>query len=180
MKGVVFNVVEEVVTEQLSVAAWDAILQAAEADGAYTALGTYPDEELLRIVSAAGRITGMSDNEVLRFVGIHGFRGLADRVPDVMRGMRHWVDVLVDLDRIIHAEVRMLYPDAIVPGFVTTLQPDGVLLRYSSQRSMCALAEGLAVGAGKWFGRELVVDHVTCSLRGDIDCTLLVREAADR
>ena len=42
------------------------------------------------------------------------------------------------------------------------------------------LADGLAVGAGKWFGRELAVDHVTCARRGDIDCTLLVREAADR
>lgn len=180
MKGVVFNIVEEVITEQLSVAAWDAVLQAADADGAYTALGTYHDDELLRIVAATGRITGMSDDDVLRFVGIHGFRGLADRVPEVMRGMRHWVDVLVDLDRIIHAEVRMLYPDAVVPGFVTTLQPDGVLLRYTSNRDMCSLADGLAVGAGKWFGRELAVDHVTCTRRGDLDCTLLVREAADR
>lgn len=180
MKGVVFNIVEEVVTAQLSAAAWDGILNAAGADGAYTSLGTYPDEELGRIVAAAAQATGMSTDDVLRFVGVHGFELLADRVPDVMQQMRQWADVLVDLDAIVHAEVLKLYPGAVVPGFLATMQPDGVLLRYSSARRMCALADGLAVGAGRWFGRSLTVQHVACTQRGDVDCVLFVSEEGRR
>lgn len=180
MKGVVFNIVEEVVTAQLSAAAWDGIVRAAEVDGAYTSLGTYPDDDLDRILAATAEATGMSIDDVQRFVGVHGFELLADRVPDVMQQMRQWTDVLVDLDEIIHAEVLKLYPGAVVPGFVATMQPDGVLLRYSSARRMCALADGLAVGAGNWFGRSLTVQHVACTQRGDIDCVLLVCEQERR
>ncbi len=43
MKGVVFNIVEEFVTEQWSADDWDDLLDAAGLDGAYTALGTYTD-----------------------------------------------------------------------------------------------------------------------------------------
>jgi hypothetical protein len=107
---------------------------------------------------------------------MHGFELLADRVPEVMQQMRQWADVLTELDAIIHAEVRKLYPGAVVPGFLATMQPDGVLLRYTSARSMCALADGLAVGAGRWFGRSLVVQHVACTRRGDIDCVMFVHE----
>jgi hypothetical protein len=176
MKGVVFNIVEEVVSAQLSVSAWDGIVRAAAVDGAYTSSGTYADDELTRIVAATAQATGTTSDDVLRFVGLHGFELLADRVPEVMQQMRQWADVLVELDAIIHAEVRKLYPGAMVPGFLATVQPDGVLLRYTSTRSLCALADGLAVGAGRWFGRSLVVQHVACTRRGDADCVLLVQE----
>ena len=44
MKGVLFNVVEDVVTEALSAEAWDDVVDDSGVDGAYTSLGTYPDE----------------------------------------------------------------------------------------------------------------------------------------
>ena len=58
MKGLIFNVVEEVVTELYDADTWDDLLDAAGVDGAYTALGNYDDDELIGIVDAASTATG--------------------------------------------------------------------------------------------------------------------------
>jgi hypothetical protein len=46
---------------------------------------------------------------------------------------------------------------------------------YTSRRQLCALAEGLIVGGGEWYGSELAVEHETCVHHGDAECTMLVR-----
>ena len=53
MKGIVFNLLEEIVREAHGEDTWDALLEAADLDGAYTSLGSYPDEDLGRLVAAA-------------------------------------------------------------------------------------------------------------------------------
>ena len=178
MKGVIFNVVEEVVTHHLSLATWDHIVTAARVDGAYTSLGTYDDAELDRIVVAAARVLNLSTDEVLRFVGTHAFARLAERVPEVMATMPDWRRVLTDLDQVIHVEVKKLYPAVMVPTFSAETVGDEVVLRYGSARRMCALAEGLAVGAGEWFGTALVVDQTECVRTGAPVCVMRVKEAA--
>lgn len=60
MKGIIFNLVEEVVANDHGPDAWDDILAAAGVEGAYTAVGSYSDDELLAIVSAAATATGAS------------------------------------------------------------------------------------------------------------------------
>ena len=51
MKGIVFNLLEEAVVEAHGVDAWDQILEDVGADGAYTSLGNYPDDEALALVA---------------------------------------------------------------------------------------------------------------------------------
>ncbi len=178
MKGLVFAMVEDVVSSQFSESMWDSVVREAGVGGAYASLGTYDDDELLRIVSAVCAQAALSFDDVLRFVGTHGFAFLAQRVPEFMEQMAGWTDVLMGVEDIVHTEVRNLYPGAVLPGFEVTLEPGGVRMHYTSERSMCAMAEGLAIGAGMWFGRELAVEHVSCLQNGDQGCVLFVREAA--
>ena len=49
MKGILFNVVEDVVTEAMSEDAWDDVVDAAGVDGSYTSLADYPDSDLAAI-----------------------------------------------------------------------------------------------------------------------------------
>ena len=49
MKGVLFNAVEEAVSREWGEDMWDDLLDAANVDGAYTALGNYPDEQLVAL-----------------------------------------------------------------------------------------------------------------------------------
>jgi len=45
VKGIIFNVAEEVVTDLYGADAWDSLLASAELEGAYTSLGNYDDAE---------------------------------------------------------------------------------------------------------------------------------------
>ena len=177
MKGVVFNVVEDVVTEEMSADAWDDVVDKAGVGGAYTSLGTYPDEELVAIVAATARIAGLTPADTLRLVGRRGFKHLAGRAPHVLEGLDDWRSVLTSLDGIIHPEVHKIYADAETPGFDAVEDGDGLLVTYASSRRMCALADGFVLGAGEWFNTELVVVHESCIEQGDPSCTMRVTEA---
>ena len=43
MKGVVFNLLEQLVARDFGEDTWDALLDASGLEGAYTSLGSYPD-----------------------------------------------------------------------------------------------------------------------------------------
>ncbi len=178
MKGVVFNVVEDVVREVLSEDAWDDVIVEAGVDGAYTSLGTYADEELAAIVAVTARAADMTASDTLRLVGRRGFKHLASRAPHVLDGLDDWRAVLISLDGIIHPEVLKIYADATTPGFEAVTDGDDLRVTYTSSRRMCALADGLILGSGDWFGTELVVEHESCVEDGDDSCTMRVSETS--
>ena len=59
MKGIIFNLVEEVVTAAYGEDTWDSLLDEAGLDGSYTSLGSYPDEDLFQLVGAASKALGV-------------------------------------------------------------------------------------------------------------------------
>lgn len=159
MKGVLFNVVEEVVTELYSADTWDDLLAAAEVEGSYTSLGSYPDEEMLAIVGAAAEALGLPVPALLRTVGHHAFKGLTSRYPDFTNegSLR---DFLQHVENIIHPEVKMLYPDAVLPTFTfEDMEGDRMRMVYTSPRGLDHLAEGLIGGAAEAFGEEVTIER---------------------
>ncbi len=84
MKGVLFNVVEDVVTEALSADAWDDVVERSDVGGAYTSLGTYPDGELTALVGEVATEADMSGEETLRLAGQLGFKHLVARAPHLI------------------------------------------------------------------------------------------------
>ena len=50
MKGIIFNLLEEVVIRDHGADTWDELLNATSLDGAYTSLGSYPDEHIQVLV----------------------------------------------------------------------------------------------------------------------------------
>lgn len=176
MKGVLFNVVEDVVTEALSADAWDDVVDESGVSGAYTSLGTYPDEELLALVGATAGATKLTETETLQLSGRMGFKHLVRRAPHLLDGIADWRGVLNSLDDIIHPEVRKIYPGADVPGFDTRDDGDALVVTYTSKRGLCALADGLVLGTGDWFETPLEVEHLTCVHTGGEQCTMRVTE----
>ena len=63
MKGIIFNLAEEVLTQAHGSEVWDSILERAGVDGAYTSLGSYADQELIALVRAASEIGRASCRE---------------------------------------------------------------------------------------------------------------------
>jgi len=179
MKGVVFTLLEELVRRDRGERGWDALLTAAGVDGAYTSLGSYPDEELVRLVQAVASDIGLSTSETLRWFGRHSMPLLAERYPQFFTAHSSTRAFLLTLNDIIHSEVRKLYPGAHVPVFdFDTSSPEVLVVGYSSERRMCALAEGFTEGAAECFKEKVSFEHVACMHRGDPKCVFRLRFSA--
>lgn len=175
MKGIIFNLLEEVVTEQHGEDTWDRLLSDAELEGAYTSLGSYPDEELLALVGAASAALEVPPDGVVRWFGRAALTKLAERYPDFFEPHRTTRTFLLTLNDIIHPEVRKLYPGADVPVFdFDESSPDKLAIGYRSVRKLCALAEGLIEGAADHFGETVSIAQTACMNRGDEKCVLVI------
>lgn len=178
MKGVIFNLAEQVVTEAHSADVWDEILDSAGLDGSYTSLGSYPDTDLAALVTATSECVGLAPNAVVSTLGEGAMPLLAQRYPDFFSPHRSTVPFLLTLNDIIHAEVRKLYPGADVPEFEFDVRgEDEVVLGYRSARQLCALAVGFITGAADHYGETVVVDQPQCMLEGASSCLLHCRFA---
>jgi hypothetical protein len=177
MKGVVFNIVQEVVEEHLGPDVWDDAVDRSGVEGVYTSLGNYSDDDLEQLVGSLGQLAQLPRHDVLVFAGRHGFQQLASRHPDLVAPYAGWREVIDHLDAIIHPEVAKIYPDTDTPSFNVTHSDTGsVTIVYDSRRQLCALAEGLLLGLGDWFRCTLAVSHIECVRQGGASCTLAVTE----
>lgn len=175
MKGVVFNLVEEIVTDHFGNDTWDDLLDAAGLEGVYTSLGNYEHTELHALVAAAAETLGMTTPDVLRFVGEKAFAGLAARYPDYPGALTGSRALLHQLNDVIHPQVLALYPGASPPEFSSEdRSATDLVLRYSSSRGLCHLAEGLAAGATRAFDETATVTQEECRLTGGTECRIVV------
>ena len=179
MKGIVFNLLEQVVVNAHGEAAWDGLLDAAGLDGAYTSLGSYPDAEIEKLVLAGSQALGMTPDAVLTWFGRSAMPLLARHYPAFFTPHRSARDFIVSVNSIIHPEVRKLYAGAGCPHFHFETGADGALLMgYNSSRRLCALAQGFIEGAGDYFGEAISVEHRSCMNHGDAHCLMAIRSTA--
>lgn len=173
MKGIVFNLLEEIVSREYGEDTWDRLLETAELDGAYTSLGSYEDGDLVALVQAASAALGLPPDAIVRWFGSEALPLLADSYPQFFEPHSSTRSFLLTLNDIIHPEVRKVYPGADVPTFDFHPTSNGVLIMgYSSPRKLCAFAEGLIVGTAAHFGETVTIEQPTCMNRGDPKCLL--------
>jgi hypothetical protein len=174
VKGVIFDVVEEAVTAAHGEEGWDALLEEAGVEGAYTALGDYPDSELTALVAAGSRLHGVAPEELTRWLGHQALLGLAARHPHFFAPHADTRSFLLTLNDVIHPEVRKLDAHAEPPHFAFADRPDGALaVTYRSQRRLCALAVGMIHGAATHFGEQVRTTQAECMHQGAEACVLL-------
>ena len=70
MKGILFNLVEQIVTEDHGADMWDDLLDDAGLFGAYTSIGSYDDAEMMAILDAASQRLDVPVPEVERHLGV--------------------------------------------------------------------------------------------------------------
>lgn len=174
MKGIVFNLLQETVSREYGEETWDALLDQAGLDGAYTALGTYPDEHALKLVAVASNALDVPPDDVLRWFGKSAIPLLAKSYPVFFEQHTRTRPFLLTLNDIIHPEVRKLYPGADVPVFnFESPNENTLVIGYRSARKMCSFAEGLIQGAADHYGQQVAIVQPECMLRGDERCLLV-------
>jgi hypothetical protein len=175
MRGLMLNLVEEMVKAEHGIAAWDDVIDTSLASGIYTSLGTYPDDELTMVVASVAELTGVSESTVRLEAGRQGMSTLARRYPEFFLRHTDVVSFLLTLNSVVHAEVQKFDPEADRLLFdYRPLEGGGLDLLYTSERGLCDLAEGLMIGAVAHYGRGEQVTHPECMRRGDPCCVLRV------
>jgi hypothetical protein len=162
MKGIVFTEFLEMVEEAHSPDMVDAIIAEAAPPhgGAYTAVGTYPAQEMGALVGALARHSGQPAAELLRGFGAHVFGRFAVLYPAFFEGVTDTFDFLERIELVIHTEVLKLYPDAELPSVLAERSgPGGLRVTYRSPRCMADFAEGLIEGAATHFGDRIEVQR---------------------
>jgi Haem-NO-binding len=178
LKGIIFNLLEEVVTAHIGEAVWDAMLAGAGTEGAYTSLGNYPDEEFTGLLEQLSRHRGQPERQVLKWFGERSMPYLARRFPEFFEPHPSLCSFLLSLNDVIHAEVRKLYPGADVPDFEFECPAAGgahdtLIIHYRSKRRLCQLAEGFIAGAAHHFQETVAVTQRVCMLEGADECALV-------
>ena len=162
---------EEVVLSQYGEDVWDQLLLATQLTGAYTSLGSYPDEHIQALVLEAARLLKLTPSEVLRWFGQEAMPLLFGRYPGFFETQTSTRSFVLSVNQIIHPEVRKLYSGAQVPKFEFSDAADGrLLMGYRSPRRLCALAQGFVEGAAIHYGETVEFTHLECMHRGDDKC----------
>ncbi len=171
MKGVVFTEFMEMVEHRFSLAVLDDIIGRSELPhgGVYTATGTYPAGEMVRLVTALGQVSGLPVPALLMAFGRHLASIFASRYSAFFEQTGSTFALLQHVEGLIHVEVRKLYPDAELPSFETTVFEDHLVMVYRSPRCMADLAEGLMHGTAEHFHERIAVEREDLSQgRGEV------------
>jgi heme-NO-binding protein len=173
MKGVIFNLLEQVVSDELGEDTWEALLDDAGLEGVYTAVGTYPHQELHQLVVAASSKLDKPADEIVRWFGRSSLPLLAGLYPGFFADHLGAKSFLLTLNDVIHPEVRKLFPGAYAPTFeIESIGDDTLSLGYNSYRDLCSFAEGLVDGVAAHYGQSVTIEQSRCTKRGDDRCVL--------
>ena len=130
MKGLILNLVEDVVRAEHGEDYWDQVVDASGLAASYTSMGTYPDHEVEALAAVVAAQEDASAYDVIRHVGHVGMASLAERYPgffDPHTGVRPF---LLSLNTTVHPEVRRLYPGAVIPEFDIAFPDAHVVMTY--------------------------------------------------
>lgn len=163
MKGIVFTEFLEMVEAKFGFEVVDGMISESgiAGGGVFAATGTYAHQDLVAMVGALSRRTGVAAEALVHAYGKHLFGRLASSFPQYVRSAKSLFGFVESIDGYIHVEVKKIYPDAELPRFVSRLSEDGKVLEleYRSPRRFDALAHGLLEAAVEHFGEAVTVER---------------------
>ena len=168
MKGIVFTEFLEHVEEAFGPAMVESVIDACDlaSGGVYTSVGTYPCEEMGKLIGALAELSGRVPVSILHEFGgrlaetFHKAYPQHFKVPD-------FFDFVESVDSHIHVEVMKLYPDAELPRFHTvSREQDRLVIDYVSSRGLENLAFGLFHGCSTIFDEPV---HITAAAHDEAE-----------
>lgn len=179
MKGVVFDILRDMVESQHGLDGWQNMLDRTGSDGIYVSTKTYADTELMALITAVSEITNTPKNTLIFNFGEYMVPCFYKRFPNFFNDVDSFIQFLVSVDHIIHVEVLKLYPDAGLPIFDYRDEDENSLtMIYKSPRKLCVLAEGLISGSAKHFDQQYEMEHDACMHTGSDHCLLKIKLVA--
>lgn len=175
MKGVIFTSLSDLVIEKFGLGLWDEVIRETNlpSKGSYTATGTYEFEELAALVQKLSEKVKIPIPILLESYGQYVFPVFAKKYSVFLQNQVSLKEFIKEIDKVIHVEVKKLYPDASLPKlWCEDLNEDSLVLFYRSPRQLCSLAIGLLKGAGAHFNTSVQVRETECMHKGNDHCRL--------
>ncbi|WP_104398938.1 heme NO-binding domain-containing protein [Vibrio penaeicida] len=166
MKGLIFTEFLELVEEKFGLPTLDKILDIAGDDGVYTSVGSYDHHDLVKLIVALSKETGVSADDLQEVFGKVVFAKLLSTLPpeDALIHSKSTFQFLRHVEDYIHLEVKKLYPDAHPPQFkFLSENKTELVMDYQSARCMGSVCKGLILGCADHFQENLVVKMKTKS-----------------
>jgi hypothetical protein len=176
--GMVLTELRSYVVTKLGEDTWRSLLDAAGLGAKTYLVGqTYPDEEVVALVSTASRMTGTPVPVLLKDFGAFMVPTLVKIFGAYIKPQWKTLDVVEHTEESIHKAVRLRNPGSAPPRLRARRSgPQEVVVHYSSERRMCALAEGIVAGIASIYNERVVIEQTTCMNRGDSECTIVIRQ----
>ena len=176
MKGIIFNVLEDMIVQQCGMAVWNDLLEKhAPAHRVYVSAKSYEDIELLNIVQDVAARLQLPLQDVVKAFGNFLFQGLADRHANVVERFEDFTALVLGIHQVIHVEVNKLYHDPGLPTIgARVIHPKQIEVSYNSPRKLCYCAEGLLFGAAKYFKQNVTISHDVCMHHGADHCLFVI------
>jgi hypothetical protein len=175
MKGIVMNLLAELVENQFGMAEWNAVLKDAGFTGAYTSSSLYPDGEMLALVGVISKRNQVPVDDLVFAFGRFMFPAFYRRYPALINQFDNFLVFLESIDSVIHVEVNKLHPGSITPVFRhQRLSDHQIRLEYHSERQLCRLAEGLIDAAAEHYKQPYDLVHSPCLRHGGPHCGFLI------
>jgi hypothetical protein len=162
MKGIVFTEFLTMVEERFSLAMVEHIIEAAQlpSQGVYTSVGTYPVEEMVKLLQQLSLQSGTAAPDLLKTFGRYLLGRFVEAHPGFFAVQQCTLDFLSAVEEHIHVEVRKLYADAELPRFFCErVSPQTLTMIYRSPRGLADLAEGLIEGCALHYREPVRVER---------------------
>ncbi len=175
MRGVAFNLLEQVIIEAAGEDEWDDVLDRAGSDGVYTSACDYEVGELLRLVEAVeGAGTTLPGR--LRWLGRRAVPHLVHLRADVFEAHGTVASLLRKAEETVQAEVRPFTDGPLRPMFDFHLDPKApgaFAVGCHLPGGLCAAVEGVLIGVAEHYGQILRVTQPKCERRGAASCLIV-------
>ena len=154
MKGHIFQLLEDFITEIAGHDTLDEILDACEfqTKEPFIRTGNYPDRDLIELVRKTTKKLGISTEEAHRAFGMWIFPHLTKLVSPGIVEVGHAKSFLMMIGQIHEVELKKLWPDASPPSFtVRDTGPGTMRMTYDSPRQMFELVEGVLKSVAEFY-----------------------------
>ena len=173
MKGIIFNLFEDFVTENFGLEVWGDVLETAnpQSGKVFIAPKTYPDEDFLSLVSATVQIKDIDLSITVKSFGKFAFDKLANRYKEFLTPHKSAKEFLLSMNSVIHVEIKKLFEGSEPPEFTYEDTAENKLtMHYSSKRKLCVLMEGFLEGVADYYGIRINYNQRRCMHKGDKEC----------
>ena len=176
MHGSIFFELRKYVDAALGPAVWEELLREVGLEKMFLPLNSYPDAELMALVSAVATRTSLPVQGILEGFGTFIAPSLLNMHRALIKPGWRTLDVIEHTESTIHRVVRLTNGGAEPPRLVThRAGANEVVIVYSSPRKMCAVVKGIALGLAGQFNERISVAESSCQLNGAAACIITVR-----